>query len=553
MFTNFTIDIFFSGTETQSSSALQFNQESSTSAQSQRLQSQPVNIYNPQTAISSQTSFTSASTQEVHPPPLNLFNPQQFDPPNALNQSEVGQNITLVGTSSPLPIAFNQGDSSGNLPKNIFQPPVDPIPSQIEPAKEQVLTIPAVVINPQQLSSQSFSHPEKAISPQIISTVAPVNIFSEPSNVSSQVDFFAGPPEDIFHVKHQTQNIFRPSPQPSPSLVSEHPTVPTNLIEHSQAANSFHPNTSSPVSSPSTFFNPFSAAQDIVATNSATNIQTQPAPQLNSFFGGSTAQSTQSLVLETETPIQTLTTQVPISTVFGSVTQEEPKTSNNNNFFDSTPFNPFQQQNDFNTVELTAQSETNIITDLQKLTVDKENKVLLKTTTENKDETIKAELITVFNSESFIESSNDQLSVETINYSESTAANEFTVQSFFNDPPLLTDVQENVQDSNYSLIRTNVLNKRIERIAQIENSLTGQDSSETLSTASVIVEPPSSAQSVISEYVSEPQSADVTSQSVPDTLQSTQVCYINQILNLELSKTIYCINLNSSFFLCRLF
>lgn len=511
--------------------------------QSQQPQSKPVNLYNRQATIPSQASLTSAATQEVHPPPLNFFNPQQFNSPSALNQPEFGQNIAPVGIFNPSPIVLHE--ALGNPPK-ILLPPIEPIPSQIQP--EQVLTPPANVTNPQQFSSQSFSHPEKAISPQNIpisaanlqfipnhkQTVAPVNIFSARSDASSQVNFLAGPSQEIFYAKLEPEKIltppasvfnpqsFSPSPQPSLSLVSEPPKAPTNIIEHSQAASSFHQYISSPVSSPSTFFNPFSAAQDIVPTNSATNIQTQPAHQLNSFFGGSTAQPIQSLVLQSDAPIQTLTPQVPISPVFESVAQEKP----NNNFFDSTSLNPFEQQNDLNTVELTAQSESNIITDLQNLTIDKENKDSLETTPDNKEETIEAEPISLFNN-SFIESPNDQLSVETINYSESTAANEFTVQSFFNDPPLLTEVQENVQDSNYSLIRTNVLNKRIERIAQAENRLAGQDSSETLSIASVIVEPPSSAQSEISEYVSEPQPADVTSQSIPESLQSTQVCFMN--------------------------
>lgn len=513
--------------------------------QSQQLQSQPSNLYNPQTAVPSQTNLSSATSQEVHPPPLNFFNPQQFNAPVALNQPEFGHNITPVGIFSPSPIALNQPDPLGNPPKNLFQPTADPLPSQIQP--EKVLTPPANVINPQQFSPQSISQPEKDISPQIIptsaanqfvpkseQTVAPVNIFSASSSASSQVDFFAGPPQEIFNVNPEPEKILTPpasvfnlqsfpaSPQPSPSLVTEPPKVPTNIIEHSQTVSSFIP-----VSSPSTFFNPFSVAQDIVATASATNIQPQPPVQLNSFFGGRTVQPIENLVLPTEPPIQSLTPQAPISTVFGSVTQEEPKTSNNKNFFDATPFNPFQQQTDYNTVELTAQSEPNIITDLQNLTVDKENKDSLEITTENKEETIKAEPISLFNN-SFTESSNDQLSVETINYSESTAANEFTVQSFFNDPPLLTDVQENVQDSNYNLIRTNVLNKRIARVARAENNLIGQDSSETLSIASVIVEPPSSAQSEISEYVSDPQPADVISQSVPESLQNTQACFINQ-------------------------
>lgn len=74
-------------------------------------------------------------------------------------------------------------------------------------------------------------------------------------------------------------------------------------------------------------------------------------------------------------------------------------------------------------------------------------------------------------------------------------------QSLFNDPPPLSEVQKDEQDKNFNIIRTNLLNKRIESIAGVNRADT--ENTESLSIASVIVEPASSAQSEISEYATE--------------------------------------------------
>lgn len=80
--------------------------------------------------------------------------------------------------------------------------------------------------------------------------------------------------------------------------------------------------------------------------------------------------------------------------------------------------------------------------------------------------------------------------------------NDFPVPNFFNEPPPLSEIDENLQEKNFNFIRTNLLNKRIERIANAETA-----SPETLSLASVCAEPASSAQSETS-YIEPPAMAD---------------------------------------------
>lgn len=105
--------------------------------------------------------------------------------------------------------------------------------------------------------------------------------------------------------------------------------------------------------------------------------------------------------------------------------------------------------------------------------------------------------------------------------------NEFQIQNFFNNPPPLSDTQEVVQDKNFNFIGTNLLNKRIEKIASAATK-TGADGSETLSIASYIVEPASSAQSEFSEYA-EPSSIDIINRSVEKIYSSVAASAIVQV------------------------
>lgn len=95
-------------------------------------------------------------------------------------------------------------------------------------------------------------------------------------------------------------------------------------------------------------------------------------------------------------------------------------------------------------------------------------------------------------------------------------------QSLFNDLPPLSEVQKDEQDKNFNIIRTNLLNKRIESIASVNR--TDNENTESLSIASVIVEPASSAQSEISEYATE-----LITRSLGEAIEATIVSIVSFI------------------------
>ncbi|XP_055323400.1 uncharacterized protein LOC129578613 isoform X2 [Sitodiplosis mosellana] len=189
-------------------------------------------------------------------------------------------------------------------------------------------------------------------------------------------------------------------------------------------------------------------------------------------------------------------------------------------FFQSTPFDPFQQtQQNFNLDNITPQAlnDSNANTDsintgVQNLTLDTENNLITESAVQQSTEPIvfKPVETSTFDPISFFNNN----STESVSR-DSSNANELQIQSFFNEPPPLSETQENVQEKNFNFIRTNLLNKRIERIANAETA-----SPETLSIASVIAEPASSAPSETS-YI-DPPTADVTAQSLPESLQNNQ-------------------------------
>lgn len=75
-------------------------------------------------------------------------------------------------------------------------------------------------------------------------------------------------------------------------------------------------------------------------------------------------------------------------------------------------------------------------------------------------------------------------------------SNDIQYSNFFNNPPLLTDHQE--QDKNFNIIGNNLANKRLAKITIATG--THIDPAETLSASSNVVEPASSAPSEFSEY-----------------------------------------------------
>lgn len=204
------------------------------------------------------------------------------------------------------------------------------------------------------------------------------------------------------------------------------------------------------------------------------------------------------------------------------------------NFFEpSTTFDPFQV------------AQNNLILDNTKQTLDSENKNLenvnsglqgLALDNENNfvdDSVANTNELNTFDPASYFSNSNNNISINDNNSCndnasdqcvKSIASNPNEFQNFFNEPPPLSDLQENVQENNFNFIRTNLLNKRIERIANAETA-----SPETLSVASVIAEPGSSAPSERS-FADPPSVADGSVQPLPSVFESNPVIVIHSFI-----------------------
>lgn len=77
-------------------------------------------------------------------------------------------------------------------------------------------------------------------------------------------------------------------------------------------------------------------------------------------------------------------------------------------------------------------------------------------------------------------------------------SNNFQIQNFFNNPPLLSDTQTSEQDRNFNYYETNLINKRLHNITTTQSA--AAETETTGSFSSNLVEPASSAQSEFSEY-----------------------------------------------------
>lgn len=269
-------------------------------------------------------------------------------------------------------------------------------------------------------------------------------------------------------------------------------------------------------------FNPFSDNQSI-ETNSVALSQSAPPPQLHSFFDQQNiVQQVSSINLSTSQPTE-------ISNVDSiGIHQLEEYQENTKSpasaapFDDNTGFhsNPFHQPNDNNIFGIDSYGASNIIADniiseAQNLDTDKENNFIEPIKTEETEKESEEVAVIESNTQqnSFLNNNLIEQQFFT-NNNNTTNVSDSHIQNFFNNPPLLSEVQEDEQDKNFNFIRTNLLNRRIERIAS-KSKLQSNDNTESLSVASVIVEPASSAQSEISEYAT-----DITAQSVPESLQS---------------------------------
>lgn len=436
----------------------------------------PVSIFNPLAFISSQQQPTEQQqVASVPTVPVSIFNPLAFINPQQQQRSEQ-QQITsqLFQHISPIPLRSEPDRSAPILTAQT--PPVAPTPSvNLPPVQTQAQILPV------QFSSQSVTEPESVgplpVSNPFIDTLPALD---------NEIDQLEASPL-TFDQDYQAT-------VPPPSITPNNPfqSVPFSV---------------SPV---------------------VTQLEQTASVPLNSFFGKDETQSNilQSSVekpVAAQTPSSNEAFEALVENVTTSISSELPSTAATqlaiHNFFQSTPFDPFQQtQNDFsvdNTIPRSL-SDNNanieqVNTAVESLSLDKENNSIKETVAQPHTETSLFEAVdtSAFDPISFFNNNPTELQ-DTSNVSE------FQIQNFFNEPPPLSEVQENVQEKNFNFIRTNLLNKRIERIANAETA-----SPETLSIASVIAEPASSAQSETS-YAEQPV-ADITDPSLSESLKTIQV------------------------------
>lgn len=376
-----------------------------------------------------------------------------------------------------------------------------------------------------ELSSQIFSpfDNSQTYSPntQITSTPS-VPIPSIPTPLS-QPENIAAQPVSIFNPFSQTQ-VSQDSNQVYPSTVS-----PAGFSPNYQATSQ------PPLLPPSA---PTIVPQPVPFNETVNPISSTNQPSLGLFFGKEDSSNipnseinqpiaNDSVTLNASSESEPVAEQIQLPTESEIVLATNPspvasEQSKIQNFFESTPFDPFKQtQSDYalndNTVSTNLNEDNanvevaDVNSGIQDLSLDNENNIIEEIPAQPVIETsdFSASESAAYNPISFFNNNPTELI-------EADPSNSFQIQSFFNEPPPLTEVQENVQEKNFNFIRTNLLNKRIERIANAETA-----SPETLSIASLIAEPASSAQSELS-YI-EPSTADVTAQSFSESIQNNQV------------------------------
>lgn len=291
-------------------------------------------------------------------------------------------------------------------------------------------------------------------------------------------------------VEEQKSSVIAPPPPPPPLATSN--TTTFNPFSRNQQASSQKP---LPITQPNTEYrvtkSPFDSFFGADNTTASTfSVFTPNLDEPPSNIAANKPQQQQPTLTEAIFENKSQIDKLPTEATF----EQTPISSN---IFESTPFDPIQQTQSHinnNITDLTDsnQASDNATAEIDSLLVDGENNIVEET----KTTTIKSETITTTETIDPISFFNNNIS-ETI---PASTGNDLQIQNFFNNPPPLSDVQENVQDKNFDFIGTNLLNKRIERIARAANISSSGIDQETLSVTSLIAEPASSAQSEISEY-----------------------------------------------------
>lgn len=469
-----------------------------------------------------------AHSRSVAPPPVNVFTPISQAPLQSTD------NLTQY-ESKPESVAFSQPDQVPLHPiQSVFQldsVPTLPVsvstvinrgPSQSidHPTQPESLSQP-ISVGPPPLSGFTLFNPAPFHQQQSLShtgsvPTAPVSVFTPISQTPplQSVDHSAAPPETqqtsigrpLVSLPTQAQTRFEENSSPQTASRSIN-------LGHDSLTSETQPNISSQ--------NIIQSVPLNVNTNSVTNTELESSAQ-GSFFGDekteeSSENKSQSNI-ESTSPFGTN----PIIPIINPPTIQ--------NFFEAAPFNPFlDTQNTYNldikTENVLTENENieNVNSAVKSLSLDKENNFIGESVVQSSDTSVRGASETeAFDPISFFNNNTIEPTPR-----DSSNPTEFQIQNFFNDPPPLSELQENVQEKNFNFIRTNLLNKRIERIANAETA-----SPETLSVTSILAEAGSSAQSETS--YAELQSTDVTSQSLQSSLDNNQVIRIRSYLEIYL-------------------
>lgn len=461
-----------------------------------------VSIFNP-------LNSASQSNQPIHHAAADPFSPI------VSNQTTVSSNVSI----------FNPLSATRQASPQLYSAPPESLPSSAN--RSATATPNANIYNPlsqtlqrnQNLYQVSPTNLPPSVTnqrsiPLNVSIFNPLNtaqINQTPCYISSGVP---PPPVNTPASVSSTASTYNPLPVTAPVIQQSQSTpstfLPTSINQPDPAARNVSIFNPTSTSSNQTYF---SSSQSTAATSVSTaSVVDTNTPQISSFFG-----TTSDIETVTPTPAIFDTTTKLASTPLPPIsiaqhfdtsdshikrnaeqgTNEKPQTktppptpstedpvfephsSNNINFF-----NPFQTAN-------SSDSFTNLVT--------------------NGLEEAQSKLdgqfdITNVKSERTPDANNLNSFFDTSNASDIDKENsdDLQIQNFFNNPPPLSDTQQVAQDRNFNYIGRNQLSTRIEKITQAKVS-------DSLSLASYLAEPPSSAQSELSECAD--FSADASNQS----------------------------------------
>lgn len=485
-----------------------------------------VSIFNP----FSQTVDTPAQSESVEPPApasffvapvparVDVFNPVQ-NPVTLQPAPSSAAVVTSTPKGSPQPASESTFSvQSASSPFGVAAP---------QPNASPFASIPPPVSTPSSLPPPTLSQTFNTVPPppQSGSIVTAPPVVSSPNPSPAPVLFAPSNPTPIgiFNPAAYQSETPAPSAAPSidlqPAIITAPPAEPIATFKESRTTPSpFAPAYSSPAVLPASFSQPAQTTPFGIFNPSAVNSAPQPAPSPFSAFVEaqpqiSPAQPTQLNSFFAPSPTYPAKSPSPAPSSHQSATAPQPTTFFNSfgsQAIQSQDFNPFRNQTS-NTIEnspndLSLDSDNNIVSAADNSINESDQS---STITEPVQPFAGAEPNVALDPSSFF---NNNFLEDTPATNTSNNSNEFQIQNFFNNPPPLSDTQEVVQDKNFNFIGTNLLNKRIEKIATAA-ATTGNDTSETLSLASYIVEPASSAQSEFSEYAEQP-GIDIVNRSV---------------------------------------